>query len=336
MWQEYGFASINRDTNEENLFYNPGNVAGGTPFWCTWHASTDASLAPDEDAPLMLAAHKAWGTYWASGSGNNQTSSGGVQMIATDCMFAWNWDARPFPTFPLRLDVWADGSNWRAGMWLAGKGFPPTPPQPDTPPGPGTYATFPTLIGQAWSVKYSPRFSTRVASHVSGRETRAAAMTSPLYDIELSFDLLRSGAAYGELQTVLAFLLSHAGRASPFLLPPPGGLGVFTGAALGVGDGATKAFALKRTVGTFTETVQALTASPTIYQNGVAQSAATYSVSILPATITFATAPAAGVVLTADFSAAHLARLTNDAEDLEQFMSGLWNKQALKLETVRG
>ncbi|MFG1180322.1 baseplate multidomain protein megatron [Xanthobacter versatilis] len=35
--------------------------------------------------------------------------------------FAWTWDARPFPQFPLAESVWADGANWATGHWLTGR-----------------------------------------------------------------------------------------------------------------------------------------------------------------------------------------------------------------------
>jgi hypothetical protein len=34
---------------------------------------------------------------------------------------AWTWDARPYPFFPERSDVWSDGANWRLGHWLTGR-----------------------------------------------------------------------------------------------------------------------------------------------------------------------------------------------------------------------
>ena len=107
------------------------------------------------------------------------------------------------------------------------------------------------------------------------------------------------------------------------------------GRRLGTGDGTTKAFILSRTLGGYIERVQALLGSPTVYANGVALASTAYSVSILPATITFTTTPAAGAALTVDFTAAHLARFVDDSEDLEQFMAGLWQAGAIRLETVR-
>ena len=40
---------------------------------------------------------------------------------ALEAMDAWCWDARPFPDFPARSEVWADGANWTTGHWLNGR-----------------------------------------------------------------------------------------------------------------------------------------------------------------------------------------------------------------------
>lgn len=45
----------------------------------------------------------------------------GGRMIEPAGIFAWSWDARPFPVFPLARDVWADGANWETGHWLTGR-----------------------------------------------------------------------------------------------------------------------------------------------------------------------------------------------------------------------
>ena len=34
---------------------------------------------------------------------------------------AWCWDARPFPDFPARSEVWADAPDWALGHWLNGR-----------------------------------------------------------------------------------------------------------------------------------------------------------------------------------------------------------------------
>ncbi len=51
--------------------------------------------------------------------------------------------------------------------------------------------------------------------------------------------------------------------------------------------------------------------------------------------IVFATAPAAGVPVTADFGVLWLCRFADDVQDLEEFMAMLFVLKTLKLTTVR-
>ena len=55
----------------------------------------------------------------------------------------------------------------------------------------------------------------------------------------------------------------------------------------------------------------------------------------LAPSVTFATAPAAGVAVTADFDWYFLCRFDDDSEDVEEFMATLYTLQSLKLRTVR-
>ena len=219
MWMEYGFGSIDRDTNEENLFYSPTSVAGGTPFWSNWVSAPNGALAPLRDDVIQFAGHQAWGTYWYSGTPNNETSGAGVAMIAVDMMFAWNWDARPFPTFPLRTDVWADGANWPYSLWLGGKATYGLPVGPSSPPSPGSYSTFPALATLGWSVHVRPKWLTGVAQHVSGRESRMTYRAGAVYDFELTYDVLRADA-HAELQTIAGFYASQGGANALFWFTP--------------------------------------------------------------------------------------------------------------------
>jgi len=332
VFAEYGFASFDRCTNQPNVFYDTKSSESATPFWSLWTGSIGTGWKPLRDDALADLALQTVHDYWLV---HNATSTAGVPMILTPFCCAWNWDVRPFPVFPLDTDVWGDGGNWATGNWIAGKGPSAAPPAPDAPPAPGSFVSFPTLKGQGWSAKYKPYFITRVHAHATGREARAARRINPLYDIELNFDLLRGDAANVELQAVIGFVAAHAGQAQPFLFAPPQNLGQLTSAPVGTGDGANKTFVLTRVFGGFSENVQALIGAPMVHIDGVAQPASAYVVSYFPATLAFVVAPAQGAVVTADFTAAHLARFSDDAEELQQFMAALWETKNLKLETVR-
>jgi hypothetical protein len=56
--------------------------------------------------------------YWRD---NAPTSGAGVKMLDTRNMFAWAWDARPFPDFPAQGGTWRDASNYHLGHWINGR-----------------------------------------------------------------------------------------------------------------------------------------------------------------------------------------------------------------------
>lgn len=42
-------------------------------------------------------------------------------MVDLERIYLWTWDARPYPAFPARDDIWTDGVNHRNGHWLTGR-----------------------------------------------------------------------------------------------------------------------------------------------------------------------------------------------------------------------
>lgn len=196
--------------------------------------------------------------------------------------------------------------------------------------------TFPVLPGQGWSVHKRPQFSTRVASHVSGREVRLADYAQALYEFELRFDGLAGGSGFpglggGSLQQLLGFVLAAQGQFGTFLYVDPTDCAV-AGQAIATGDGATTSFPLLRTLGGATETVGWATALTAAYVGGAPQAGASI---IAPATLLLPSAPAAGAAVTADFAYAFPCRFTEDAQDFENVLAGLWQLGSLKFRSVR-
>ena len=60
-------------------------------------------------------------TYWADNANNPASGVFSGRMIEADEISIWTWDARPFPAFPARADVWQDNANWQLGHWLTGR-----------------------------------------------------------------------------------------------------------------------------------------------------------------------------------------------------------------------
>ena len=68
---------------------------------------TGMSYLPRRDDTISSYGVEAIYEYWNTDNGGaNNPSVGGVQMINWNFCCVWNWDARPFPTFPIQ------GFNW--------------------------------------------------------------------------------------------------------------------------------------------------------------------------------------------------------------------------------
>ena len=200
--------------------------------------------------------------------------------------------------------------------------------------------SLPALAGLAWSRHKKPGFTTRVASHVSGREVRVALMAYPLYEFEAVYGALASNATFAfaglgsaSLQSLMGFFLQLQGQFGTFLYTDPDDNAV-TGQVFATGDGATTQFTMMRSLGGFLEPVGWVTAIANVYLNGSAQSGTSYSLAA-PNTLTFTTAPASGTAVSADFSYAFNCRFLDDQMDFEEFMSMLYALQSLKLRAVR-
>lgn len=95
---EIGFAAVDKGGNAPNVFYDPKSSESALPPFSTGERddvfqkrALGAVLAHFEASPLVVAAH------------------------------VWAWDARPYPAWPMRGDIWGDGGNWARGHWLNGR-----------------------------------------------------------------------------------------------------------------------------------------------------------------------------------------------------------------------
>jgi uncharacterized protein (TIGR02217 family) len=333
---EYGFASCDRSTNQPNVFFDPDSTESTTAFWSIWDSDASAAggYAPRRDDTLSTLALQALYEYWVT-DGNNETSAGGVPMVQTAFMSAWNWDARPFPTFPSLAQIWSDAGLWAVGQWIDGKGPFLAPLVADGPPALGPYPVFPSIATQGWSVHVTPRFATGATLHVSGREARAARMSAPLWQIELNYDVLRTSVPDAELQTIAGFFEQCCGGDKSFYFQVAA-LSPTLGQSLGSGDGSTATFSLVVAIGGYSLSPAGVVGVSAIYLDGIEQTGGfTLGSTPFAPSVTFATPPAAGVAITSDFDWCLLCRFDDDDLDLEEFMANLYSLQSLRLVTVR-
>lgn len=108
---ELGCAAVDKGANAPNLFIDP--------------KSSESFLPPfsrgTRDDLIQRALLEAYLRYWQDPARNPVSSVTGQRMIDPDMMHLWCWDARPYPAFPARTEVWADGPAWRLGHWLNGR-----------------------------------------------------------------------------------------------------------------------------------------------------------------------------------------------------------------------
>jgi hypothetical protein len=114
---ELGCPAINRGPNQPNVFVDPKSSESFVP-----HAS-----AGGRDDLVQRRFLEAQLGFWDPASpdfdaANNPLSPVyGGRMVNATAIHLWTWDARPYPAFPERTDIWSDGGNWRRGHWLSGR-----------------------------------------------------------------------------------------------------------------------------------------------------------------------------------------------------------------------
>ncbi|MGB5949477.1 MAG: glycoside hydrolase TIM-barrel-like domain-containing protein [Parvibaculum sp.] len=112
VFTEAGCPAIDKGTNEPNVFFDAKSSESAAP-----HFSRGT-----RDDFIQRRFLEAMMSHWGKGGAHNPLSAVyGKRMIAPEDIFFWTWDARPFPAFPDRTDIWADGANWQRGHWLNGR-----------------------------------------------------------------------------------------------------------------------------------------------------------------------------------------------------------------------
>lgn len=108
---ELGCAATNKASNQPNVFYDPKSAENGFPYFSNG----------DRDDMIQRRFLEAHHRFWSEEENNPISSVYDGSMIDPTRIFLYTWDARPFPDFPVRGDVWADSDNWVYGHWLNGR-----------------------------------------------------------------------------------------------------------------------------------------------------------------------------------------------------------------------
>ncbi|MDZ7629685.1 MAG: glycoside hydrolase/phage tail family protein [Parvularculaceae bacterium] len=108
---EIGVPAIDKGANAPNVFFDAKSSESQVPPY--------SSGARDDLAQRR--ALEAVHAYWRDPAKNPQSPLYAGPMIETDRLYVYAFDARPFPFFPARGDIWGDAENWERGHWLNGR-----------------------------------------------------------------------------------------------------------------------------------------------------------------------------------------------------------------------
>jgi len=106
---ELGCPAVDKGAGQPNVFYDPKSSESFFPYYST-------GLRDDLIQRRFLEAHL---NYWADAANNPVSAVYGGPML--DTLSLWCWDARPYPFFPARGDVWGDAADYATGHWLNGR-----------------------------------------------------------------------------------------------------------------------------------------------------------------------------------------------------------------------
>ncbi len=117
---EVGCPAVDKGANQPNVFYDPKSSDSARPYFSSG-ARDDAMQERYLEA--LMTAYDPEDPHFIEAA-NPIAPSGlqkGKRMLNPEHMFVWAWDARPYPAFPQRSDIWGDAPNWTGGHWINGR-----------------------------------------------------------------------------------------------------------------------------------------------------------------------------------------------------------------------
>lgn len=108
---EMGVPSVDKGTNQPNVFFDPKSSESFLPRYSTGV----------RDDYIQYQFIRAFYEYWRNNANNPISSVYGQRMVNNNRTCVWNWDARPYPAYPVNNDAWSDGQLWWHGHWMTGR-----------------------------------------------------------------------------------------------------------------------------------------------------------------------------------------------------------------------
>src|SRR5579872_607053 len=195
-----------------------------------------------------------------------------------------------------------------------------------------TGPVFPALIGAKYPIPKKINWDAAKARSLSGKNARFSNFTYPTYSWEIDVAILRTAAAFQELQTLQGFINALQGSVGLFGYTDPDDNAI-SNQVFGTGDGSTTGpFQLVRSFGSFVEPIFLINGTPTIAIAGTPTSA--YTIDGY-GRITFNAAPALAASLTWSGSFYFPCRFDNDATELSLIYSGFYKATKLSFTSEK-
>lgn len=208
------------------------------------------------------------------------------------------------------------------------------------------------LIYKGFSIHKKPTFASLVQTPPSGREVTGAQQIYPLWEFELTYEVLRDQSqntakfaptlGFIEFQTLSSFWLSRNGQYGSFYYQDIDDYSRL-GQEIATGDGATTDFLMVRTFG-LNDLALAEPVGGVDVRDGVTLNIYLDDV-LLPQTtnwwidtdlrtLRFLDPPGDGVVITADFSFFYFCRFITDEQEFEEFNTGRWLAKGIRFRST--
>lgn len=188
----------------------------------------------------------------------------------------------------------------------------------------------PLLGGTSCDRTITPVWSSRVQTAASGRDQVAELWSYPLYKFTLTYEVLDSD----QLALLTGFFNACRGRSRAFLFTDPE-QNTVTNGQFGTGTGSVSHFQLLRSISGFAEPVLAPLSVTAVRLGGLTLATSSYSVDPLTGVVTFTSPPAAGAVLTADFTYAFRCRFLADQAEFAQFAYQLYALRRIEFQSIK-
>jgi hypothetical protein len=108
---EIGCGAVDKGSNQPNVFVDPKSSESGFPYFSSGQ----------RDDLIQRRVLQAASKHWSEDANNPVSAIYGDRMLDLSNVYVWTWDARPWPEFPARLDIWSDGGAHALGHWLSGR-----------------------------------------------------------------------------------------------------------------------------------------------------------------------------------------------------------------------